>query len=156
MEPIQISMFFHYVGIGLISTSLVGGWILNAVYDKAGNYASKLIILKSLRRIGLVSPIAIGVLLVTGAANMHYTGYSFSNAPWLTTKVIVFVVAAVVGSIFGARGSKRTVLVSRLADGTAVVGADSHLKAIDRQQRLFYMFQTIMIFAILVLSVFKP
>jgi uncharacterized membrane protein len=156
MEPIQISMLFHYIGIGLISTALLGGWVLNGIYENAANYQSKLLILKALRRIGLISPIAILVLLVTGTANMHFTGYSFANAPWLTTKVIVFIIAAIVGSAFGARGAKRTVLVSSLADGNAVDGADSHLKSLDRQQRLFYMFQSILILAILVLSVFKP
>lgn len=156
MEPIQFSMLFHYIGIGLIFAALLGGWILNTVYDNAGNYHAKLIILKSLRRIGLISPAAILVLLVTGGANMYYTSYSFSNAPWLTTKVIVFLIAATLGSVFGARGAKRAVLVSSLADGNAVEGAAVQLQTIDRQQRLFYMFQSIMILAILILSVFKP
>lgn len=156
MEPFQISMLFHFIGIGFIFTALLGGWILNAVYDRAGNYQSKLIVLKSLRRVGLLSPVAIGLLLLSGGANMHFAGYALSSTPWLSTKIILFLIAAIVGMVFGAKGSKRAILVSGLADGSAPEGADMKLQVVDRQQRLFYMFQSIMILAILILSVFKP
>jgi uncharacterized membrane protein SirB2 len=106
--------------------------------------------------VGLLSPAAIVLLLLTGIGNMVILDLGFTDEPWLTVKIILFLIAAVNGIIFGIRSKKRGMLVGQMAKSNAPVNAEKTLAGMDRYSLLFLVVQTILLTAILVLAVWKP
>ncbi len=159
MELYLWLMFFHLVGFGLVMTLLVSGWLLHKQYSGTAGHKDKLIVLSSARMIGLLSPIAILVLLITGIGNMHARGLGFfgeSSELWLNIKVLLFIVASTNGIIFGIRSKKRGMLVAQLAQGTATADSEAKLASFDKGALVFNVVQTILLISILVLTVWKP
>jgi hypothetical protein len=156
MLPIHISLLLHIVGIGLLFTSLVGGWILHSHYIKGAGWGTRLVLLKAIRTFGLLSPVATALLVVSGAANMLLLQMgAFTNA-WLSAKLVLVLLSIVNGIIFGIRGSKRSRLAVDIAESRAPEGAEQILDQMNRQQRLFFINQTILILVILGLSLVRP
>ncbi len=156
MVPLHLSLLVHFIGIGMIFTTIFAGWILEARSRKAPDWKTRLLILRLLRPIGLLSPVSIVVMLGSGITNMTFAGMGVFTASWLTLKLVFFALAVISGVLFGIRGTQRTRLVSKLADGGAPEGSERSLAALERQQRLFYVVQTVLILIILSLSIFKP
>lgn len=153
----DVSMLIHYIGIGLIFTTLFGGWILNRQYLKAKAIAEKSQVLKVMRPFGLLSPINIAIMVLSGIGNMTIErSYTLFSDSWLSTKLVFFLIAAGVGMAFGARSRKRAGLVLQMAQSNAPEGAEATVAALDRQHRAFYIFQTAMIIIILLLSIVRP
>ncbi len=156
MEFGHLLLIVHILGFGLLFTTLVAGWILHSQYTKASDFGTKGIILRSLRPIGLLSPVGILIMLLTGIGNMQVRGLGLFTESWLSTKILVFIIAAINGTVFGIRASKRGKLVAQMADGSAPQGADLSIGALDKQLRLFYIIQFVLIVIILALSIIKP
>ncbi|MBI5473192.1 MAG: hypothetical protein HY961_12685 [Ignavibacteriae bacterium] len=156
MDTTQLAMFFHLIGFGLLATMNVSGWLLNAQYRKAADYKSKLIVLSSARAIGLLSPLAIGIVLLTGIANMMVRGLGFTTEVWLEIKVILFLIAATNGVLFAIRSKKRGGLVAQLAQGSAPGGSEATLASMDRLASVFNIVQSVLLISILILTVWKP
>jgi len=158
MLPIHYSLLLHFIGLGLIFTTIFGGWILTGQYKRSKDWSTKVLHVRSLRAIGLLSPIGVLIMLVSGIGNMtlgpyHYT--LFSDA-WLSTKLVFFVVLAGLGVFFGIRGGRRSKLVHHVAAGSAPEGAEDSIRALDRQQRWSYVVQAVLLLIILGLSIVKP
>ena len=156
MEPLQFSMLMHFLGIGIVFAALIAGWLVNASYRKAEDYRTKAIILRAMRPIGLLLPVAITVLLATGIANMSVLAYGWFTTAWLSAKVALFLVAAAAGVVFGIGGARRTRLVAQIAEGSSPGDAENTLRRMDGRHQLFYIIQSLLILAILGLSVYKP
>lgn len=150
------TLVFHLLGFGLLFTTLVAGLLIDIQYRKATELDTKATLLRAMRPIGLLSPFALILMLLTGIGNMHSIGFGLFDASWLTAKVIFFAIAAVNGIIASVRARKRGALVQRMIKGDAPTGSDLQLKAMDGQQRLFYLVNFILLIIILCLSVFKP
>jgi hypothetical protein len=152
-------MLFHLFGFGLVSTLLVMGWLLLKQYNSASDYKSKLVVLSTARMVGLLSPIAILVLLITGVGNMHARGLAFfgeNSELWLNIKIILFAIAAINGVMFGIRSKKRGMLVAQLAQGNAPPDSETKLASFDKGVLIFNIVQTILLLSILVMTVWKP
>ena len=156
MEPIHVSLLVHFIGIGMIFTSLFGGWIVTGHYRKAADWKTKAAMLRVLRPIGLFSPAAIVVMIVSGFGNMGLLGYGVFTAAWLSAKLVFFLIMAVAGVIGGVKGGRRGKLVAQMAEGSAPEGSERVIASLDKQQRLFSAFQAIILLIILVLSIVKP
>lgn len=70
----EIFLIIHFLGIGLFVATLIPGFILDSQYRKASDIRTKAILLRALRPIGLLSPLAVLLMLATGVANMRYLG----------------------------------------------------------------------------------
>jgi uncharacterized membrane protein SirB2 len=156
MEVIHYLMFFHLIGFGMFFSVVLAGWILHHKYLNAGDNRTKGVLLGTMRPIGLLSPLAILIMLVTGIGNMHIRGLGLFSEPWLSTKIVFFLLASVNGIYFGARSGRRRKLVAQLENGTAAAGTDARIAAFDRQMRIFYIVQCVLLLTILVLSIVKP
>jgi uncharacterized membrane protein SirB2 len=156
MYPIHISLLLHFIGIGLLFTSLCGGWILHRQYRKAADWSTKVVILNALRPLGLLSPVAIAVMIVSGIGNMHLSNLGLFSAPWLSIKLVVFVIAVVAGIVAGVRGKRRSAMALRMAAGEAAGGTAEKIRALDRQLSLSMVFQALLLLVILLLSIVKP
>jgi|WetSurMetagenome_2_1015567.scaffolds.fasta_scaffold75556_2 hypothetical protein len=146
----------HLTGFGLLVTATLGGWILFRRYLQLDDYRSQAALLKGARSIGLLSPLAILVMLVTGIGQIHFYGYGLFAQTWLTLKLSFFLIAATAGVLFSIRSSKRGQLIDQLAEGTAAPEAEKIVRRLDSQQRVFYFVQSTLLLLILLLSVIKP
>lgn len=158
MLPIHYSMLIHFVGLGMIFTTIFAGWILTSQYKRAKEWSGKAPHVKSLRAIGLLSPIGVLVMLLSGIGNMSLGPHTYTlfSDGWLSTKLAFFVVLAGVGIFFGIKSGRRTKLVHHVVAGSAPEGAEDTIRALDRQQRWFYMLEAILLLTILMLSIVKP
>lgn len=156
MYSLQISLLFHILGIGMILTTILGGWIVDAKYRKASDWGTKLILLGVLRPIGLLSPISVLVMLLTGATNMHLVGLGLFSAAWLTLKLVFFVLMVISGVLSGIKGTRRTKLVTQFAAGNPPANGETALRSLDNQQRVFFIVQMVLLLIIISLSLIRP
>jgi hypothetical protein len=150
----QVTLLFHFLGFGLLVTINVAGFILNSQYKKAQDFQTKAIILRSLRPIGLLSPIAILIMLITGIGNMQILGYGLLSVGWLTAKIMFFAIAAISGILFGVIARKRGKLVQELAAGKAEANATEILRGYDKQISLFHLVMPILLLIIVWLAIY--
>ncbi|MEI7673694.1 MAG: hypothetical protein WCK00_16440 [Deltaproteobacteria bacterium] len=153
---LSFTLLLHMIGLGMLFTAVIGGWILNMQYQKADDWKTRAIILKSLRPIGLLSPIAVLVMLISGIGNMHATHVGIFTERWLTLKILFFTASAGLGIYAGILGAKRGKLVARIAGGTAAEGSEKNAGELASQQKMLGFTQFALLFVILVLSLFKP
>jgi len=158
MLPIHYSLLIHFVGVGMIFTTIFAGWILNSQYRRAKEWGVKALHVKSLRAIGLLSPLGVLVMLLSGIGNMtlgphQYTLFSDS---WLSMKLVFFVLLTATGVFFGIKSGRRTKLVHKAAAETLPAGTEETIQALDVQQRWFYIVQVVLLLIILILSIARP
>ncbi len=156
MTLLHVSLLIHLVGIGMIFTTLFGGFILEVRFRRAKDPATAQLILKLVRPIGLLSPVSIVVMLLSGVANMHLTGMGLFTAAWLTLKLVVFALAVISGVLFGINGTRRAAIVARHARGESPENYEHRMRSLNRQQLIFYAVQTFLILCILLLSIVRP
>ncbi len=153
MERVII-LFFHFIGFGLLLTTSVAGYILNARYKKAREIQAKSTILRALKPIGILSPIALALMLITGIGNMHMLGYTFTDPPhWLAYKLSLFVLAVIGGIVFAVKSRKRGALIGELASGKTPANALETIQSYDRQINVFYLVLGLLMIMILLLSI---
>ncbi len=150
----EIFLVIHFIGLGFFVATLVPGFILDSQYRRATDIQTKAILLRSLRPIGLLSPIAVLVMLITGIANMRSLGLGLFDLGWLTAKIIFFALAVISGALFGIKAQKRAKLIHQMIKNEAPSDAESQLREFDRQQRLFYIVQPILLLIIISLAVY--
>jgi hypothetical protein len=156
---VSIAFLLHLLGFGVLCTSLLAGFIIDRKFRSETNYHLKLHISGIARAIGLLSPVATLLLLLTGIANIHnhYYGSSLNwySEGWLVAKLILFVVAVINGMLYGPRLTRsRTKLVKALSDQSAPENAGEQIRSYNTQITLFYLVQAVLLLLILFLSVF--
>lgn len=158
MWPIHYSMLVHFVGVGMIFTTIFAGWILNGQYKRSKDWTVKAQLVRSLRAVGLLSPLGVLVMLLSGIGNMVLgpRPYTLFSDSWLSMKLVLFILLTMVGVFFGIRSSRRTKLVLKLVTGSAPPGTEENLRTLERQQRWFYVLQAVLLLVILVLSIVRP
>jgi len=150
----EITLILHLFGFGTLVTTTLAGFILDRQYRKAIDLPTKAMILKSARPIGLLSPFALLLMLITGIGNMHGIGVGLFDLAWLAYKIVFFAIAAMSGILFGLKARKRGALVQRMAAGNAPADAEQLLKGYDGQMTLFYIVMPLLLLLIVSLSIF--
>ncbi len=150
----ELTLLFHFIGFGLLMSTLVAGFMLDRQYRKAKDLQSKAVILRSSKPIGMLSPFGILIMLITGIGNMHALGVGLLTFGWLSAKVILFAIASISGITFGIIARKRGALVGKMAAGTAPADAEATLKGYDNQAAIFYIVMPLLMLMILSLSVY--
>jgi len=149
-----VTLFFHFIGIGILCTTLVAGLMLNMQYHRAPDLKSKGLILRSMKPIGLLSPVGSLIMLISGIGNMNVLGYTLLDLPgWLAYKIIFYVLAAISGILFGITSGKRGKLIQAMNSGNAPENAEQTLRGYERQIWLFYPVIAILFIIILLLSI---
>lgn len=150
----ELTLILHFLGFGTLMTVTVAGFILDRQYRKAADLKTKAVILRSLKPIGLLSPFAILLMLITGIGNMHGIGVGLFDLAWLAYKIVFFAIAAISGIIFGVKARKRGILVHQMAEGKAPAHAEELLRGYDNQMALFYVVMFLLTLIIITLSVY--
>lgn len=158
MEEISIGrfilLFFHFIGIGLIVCIQLASIILDSQYRKSPDLQTKAVILRAMKPIGMLSPVAIGVMLITGIGNMHMLGYGLFTMGWLTAKIIIFAIAIVNGLMMGVKARKRGALVASMVKGDAPSNANEILNDYDRQLRWSQIVNPLLLVLLLGLAIY--
>lgn len=154
MAP-EINLFIHILGFGLLVTPLFSGILLEIQFRRAKDIQTQTTIARSLRSIGILSPIAMAVMLITGIGNMHLAGYSMSQLPgWLAFKIVAFVLALISGVLFMIQSRRRAAIIRKQAEGGAAdVTGDNQLRSVNRQILLAYCVLLLLVLVIVYLSV---
>lgn len=163
----ETTLLLHFIGFGIIATLNIAGIILNRQYKKATDLQTKATILRSMKPIGMLSPVAIIIMLVTGIGNMQLIGVRFAgrtidgnyepgflDVGWLTGKVILFIIIAISGIIMGIKSRKRGALVASMVQGKAPANADDLLRQYDNYIGMSYIIFPIIVLVILFLSIY--
>jgi hypothetical protein len=156
---VSITFLLHLVGFGVLSTSLLAGFIIDRKFRAQTDYNLKLYTSGIGRTIGLLSPVATLLLLITGIGNIHnhYYGSTLSwySEGWLVAKIILFVIAVLNGMLYGPSLTRsRTTLVKALSEKSAPDNAEESIRSYNTQISLFYLVQAVLVLLILFLSVF--
>ena len=150
---IEATLLFHLIGLGLLTTALVGGIIVHRQYKKAPDLRTAALILRAGRPFGLLSPIAMAIMLVTGIGNMHAIGAGLLTLGWLSAKISLFAVAVVAGIGLSVVARKRGALVHAMSLDDAGTGAAIRLASFDRILVVGQVLLSVLLAGILYLSV---
>jgi hypothetical protein len=153
-HELQFSIFFHFIGLGLLVSMIIAGIILEHQYRKVPTLQEKGLLLRVMKQFGILSPIATLLLLLTGIGNMHALAYGVLEFGWLTAKIIFFAIAATNGAIFGVISRKRGVLVGKMIKGEAPPDAESQLANMNKQVTMFHIVLDLLFIIILALAVY--
>lgn len=151
---LQTTVFFHFIGFGLIMTLMIGGLILEMQYRNVKTLQEKGTLLAVLRKIGILSPIAVLIMLVTGIGNMHALALGVFTFGWLTAKIIFFAIASTNGMFFGVIARKRGALIATMIKNEAPQGAENQIRNYDKQITMFYLVLGLLNIIILSLAVY--
>jgi len=149
-----VILLLHFLGFGLLVTVNAAGFIINRQYKKAPDLQSKAVLLRAMKPIGLLSPIGVLIMLITGIGNMHALGLGILDLGWLTAKIIFFAIAVISGIVLGIQSGKRGKMVQQMIQGQAPANANELLNSYDRQVSLSYIVMPLLIIIILALSVY--
>ncbi len=156
---VSISFFLHLVAFGLLTTTVVSGFLIDRKFRKETDHRLRLTIAGIARTIGLLSPVAAMLLLFTGIGNIHNRFIEpemrWYTEGWLVAKIILYVVMVLNGMVYGPRLTRgRLKLLNTMADQSAPANADTTLRSLNRQITLFYFVQTLLLLLVVYISVF--
>ncbi len=152
----SISIFIHYLGIGILITSILGGFIVHNSYRKSSNITEQLIFLKILRPIGLLGPSGLGIMLISGIGNLMFLGFASQDVisqRWLMEKLFMFFLVLIIGLYSGIRSKKRATLIEQIISGNENTKIEK--QKFDKISNTFLIIQTILLLAILFRSAVK-
>ncbi len=168
----EVTLLLHFIGLGLLITSMLGGFFMHRQYRKAPDLRTKAIILKSARPFGLLSPIAMLLMLITGIGNMHALGIgiirtligsrdfiltqSFEGMEfwWLSAKLVFYAIAFIAGIVLGIFARKRGTLVHAMSLGEGGPDAKTRLALYDTLIAAGHVIMPVLMISILSLSVY--
>jgi hypothetical protein len=149
----EATLLLHLIGLGLLMTTMVGGILLHRQYRSTQDLRAKALILKTARPFGLLSPIAMAVMLITGIGNMHALGVGLLDLGWLSAKITLFAVAVVAGTVLGVVAGKRGKLVHTMSLGDGGPDAEARLASLDRTLVIGQVLMPLLVVGILYLTV---
>lgn len=156
---VSYAFVLHLLGLGILTTTMLAGFILDRRFRKEPDLHLKSYIAGISRIFGLLSPVAASLLLVTGIANIHNRFLGSSSAwyaeGWLVAKIILYVVIVFNGMIYGPGLIRsRLRLIRSQVDQTAPMNAETLMRSYNTQLTLFYLVQTLLFLFIVYISVF--
>ena len=155
-------MFLHMLSVFLLGGIMFGTFMIERHMRQATDWPSRARLGMLARNIGMLSPIATAVLLISGIGNMVTFGYTMSQAfgpatLWLGVKIVLFFIATINGTVTSmAMGKKRMGIMMAVKNGGSPEQAETALRATFGTMNIFYAVQFILIFGILFLVTFRP
>ncbi|MEP0822292.1 MAG: hypothetical protein HRF44_05540 [Ignavibacterium sp.] len=149
----------HLIGFSFVSALIIAGWILNGRLIAEQDPALKLYLGRIIKGLGLLSPIAAAILLITGIGNIYNlygdTGIEWYTQGWLVVKIILFGILVVNGMLFGpALSKKRMKIVQSMLEEGETEERSNTLAQLNAQIRWFYVVQAVLLLGVLFFSAF--
>jgi hypothetical protein len=155
----SISFVLHLLGFGVLTTTLLSGFVLERKFRSDIDFKLKLYTAGISRVIGLLSPFAALLLLVTGIGNIHNrmlgSSQAWYNEGWLVAKIILYAVMVFNGLFYGpALTRNRLKAMKAQAEQSAPPDAEVLIRSSNKQITMFYLVQTLLLLFVVFLSVF--
>ena len=151
----EVSLFIHVCGVTILLGTIIIVAILERLFWKADNSASAYSYHHTISSVGILTPIASGLLVITGIFNIVVLQYSILETRWLLLKIICVFFILVVGMIQGQAYKKRFKDVGALARGLAAGGEKEEIQMLTRRLRLLWKIQLGLILVALGLTMFR-
>ena len=151
-----VSLFFHIVGVGLMFCGIIAVPIVESMFRTALDTRSAHTLHKVISRLGLLTPIASGLLLISGIANIITAQLVVFREGWLILKLVFFIIMLLIGILQGISYRKRGRLVEAIALGNAPESTPTETKMLTRKLATFGRIQTSLLVLILLLTLFRP
>lgn len=153
---LPIVLLIHLLGYGLLISVLVATPILEYYLRRAESYEHALKLANIVSKIGLLSPIAALMLIVSGVSLMNLFGYGLFTHAWLTGKLLVFLVMIVSGAYSSMDiGKQRRSIYNDLIDGKDNPKLPGELLRAHNRQSQYTRIQSIFMLMILIFTVYK-
>jgi hypothetical protein len=152
---------FHLIAFGFVSATLIPGLVLNRKLVAEKDFSRKIQIGGIMKVFGAFALFNVILLLLTGIGNIYnwYSGTSIAwyEESWLVIKISLFALLAVNALFFVPKLMKnRIMIIKSLAEKTASADAEQKLSGYNNKISLFFLMQTMLLLAVLYLSVFGP
>jgi hypothetical protein len=157
---VSIAFVVHLLGVGLLTTTLIAGFLLDRKIRKETDLRLKIYTAGISRTIGLLSPVAVILLLLSGIANIHNrlmgSTMAWYDEGWLVAKVFLYVIMVFNGLFYGPGLTRqRLKIITLLAEQQAAPeGSEKTIRSLNKQISLFYAVQMMLFLFIICLSVF--
>jgi len=156
---VSSSFFVHLLSVGLLISSVVGGFVLDRKFRNTQDHKIRLAIAGASRTMGLFSPVAAVLLLITGIGNIHElfagTDTKWYSEGWLVAKIVLYAIMVLNGTVYGPSLTRgRLKLLSAIEEQSAPPGAESLLRSTNNQITLFYFVQFLFLLLVIYVSVF--
>lgn len=157
----SIVHILHLIAFGLVSATLLPVIVLNRKLVAETDFGRKMQIGGVMRIFASFGPYNVILLLLTGIGNLynrfHGTEVAWHSESWLVIKIILFAILAL-NALLVAPGlmKNRMMLIKSFVDKTAPEGAEQKLTGYNTKVMLFLFVQTVLLLAVLYLSVFGP
>ena len=146
----------HVLGVVILSGSVLGGlladralWARFAIDPKAGAAFGPLMM-----NIGKLAGMGSAVMLLSGLGLLAHSQWAYWGAPWLSVKLVLFVLMAVNGMVIGATtGRKLGALFGAAAAGAPLDQAA--LEQVRTRRKWFHISETGMFLVTVVTAVMK-
>ncbi len=135
--------------------SIIAVPIVDSMFRSAHDAASALTLHRVISKIGLLKPIAAGILLLSGTATIITVQYSVFNEKWLLLKLVFFIVMNLLGFLQGKSYRIRGRLVESVALGNAPETAATAVGMLTRKLATFSRLQTSFLCIILLITLFR-
>lgn len=156
MTMLRIYLLIHLLGYGLLISVLVSTPILERYLRRAERYEDALYLANIVSKIGLLSPIAAVILVVSGVLMMNIFGYTLFSHGWLTGKLLIFLVMVVTGAYSAMSiGRERRHIYHDLIDGKDNPKLPGELLRVHNRQSQYTRIQAVFMLMILIFTVFK-
>jgi hypothetical protein len=156
MVLLHWTLLFHIIGVGLLFASLLGGMVLHFRSAGSKDWPARTALLPVMKTLGLFSPAAVAVLLLSGVGNIIALSLTNPMPFWLHVKLSIFLVLVVLGVWGAILARKRAGLIVSLASGISAPGTESRLKSAEAVLSSVYIVQGLLTLAVVAISVIKP
>jgi uncharacterized membrane protein SirB2 len=160
----NVFLSLHIFSIVILSTAVVGGLVVHKLIWHAFDAAPDQLPLtaRMSKLIGLCGAVGGPLLLLTGIGLLASTHFAYWGARWLSIKLVLYVVLALVGILGGkfTEGQLSALIPAQLArvgqGGGVSVAVDPRLPVLRQRMALFHVAHISLFAAIVLLAVFKP
>lgn len=149
----QAFLYLHILGVGMLLTVLFASPFFERAI-RTGTAADAVGIHGLLNRIGLLSPAATLILLLTGIGNIVSNHIDLAGTRWLQVKLLFYLLLLVVGAVNGPFLRRRLALYRSQAESLTGQRAAS-IAAFNRRESLFLAWQWVLTLIILALSILR-
>jgi uncharacterized membrane protein SirB2 len=154
---IHLYLIIHLIGFGLLASVVFITPVLESSLRKTENYSDALRLLKVSTRIGILSPVAVVVMLASGIGLMTMYDYGIFSHGWLTGKLLIFLVMLLNGGYSSVNISKkRREIYEELAAGKDNPRLPGDLLRMHNRQSQYVRLQAVFLLMILIFTVYKP
>jgi hypothetical protein len=149
----------HLIGFGIVCTLQIVSWTLSIKAQREKDWNTKLNLLTTMNIFTFLSPIATAILFLTGVGNIYNRYYSspelWTAETWLVAKIILVVVLVLLGNLVGPRlGKKKVMTIRKIIEQKQFENGEKQLKSHNAKILVFLSIQSLLLLAILYLSVF--